>query len=305
MQASLFDDETGGIMPEPKQPIFRLVKPEPAGAEKPVLMSGGKRVERFEYTPIEPRIETLSPPRRNKPENLQAELEPQEKPPVQPAPLQGTPDVRAEPVPAFPAADASAPLPEKTEGVKTALLAIGTACAVLGFYHLFNFWTALGKPTLIALLFTAVFIGFNIAAGTIAGYVKKWYILPIAGFVVFFTMFGAFHTAYEQQKNRAALTADSAVFDAELSAIANERSLLKRSETDILSAIDADTKEADYWRAKSWAKYDDAQKRIETYRTELLSLREKSAELEVAKADVEKRKASDREDSGAFRFLSD
>ncbi|MDR0525030.1 MAG: hypothetical protein LBG90_04075 [Spirochaetaceae bacterium] len=155
------------------------------------------------------------------------------------------------------------------------------------------------------MLFTAVFIGFNIAAGTIDGYVKKWYILPLACFVVFFTMFGTFHTAYEQQKNRTALTADSAVFDAERQAIEHEQSLLARSETDILSAIDADTQEADYWRAKSWAKYDDAQKRLETLRTELLSLRERSADLEVAKADVEKRKASDQENPGAFRFLSD
>jgi prefoldin subunit 5 len=190
------------------------------------------------------------------------------------------------------------------EGSKPLLLAIGSGCAVLGFYHLVTFWTDLGKPKLVALLFTAVFIGFNISAGIIAGYVKQWYMKPLAVFIVLFSMFATVHTSYEQQMKYTAATADVSSFDAESARLDQEAALLQQAERDIRDAVERDSTEADYWRQRSWAQYDVVQKRLEAARQDLADIQTKQFGVQEAKRDAEKQKEAAKQERGVFRFVS-
>lgn len=188
----------------------------------------------------------------------------------------------------------------------------GFMSACMSAYHTTKAMGIFGRPTVIGIITGTVMVLFSATAFTAA----RWFWQEksfVRGFAVLFVLLGAMVIAYSMLStlvvNYNAWSSVEEVQKTEVAAnseelIAYETQIkLKQDELDELTASEEKlSTEADYWKDKSWKRYDTLQEQITGIREKISAARSELSSLISSKPAVSSRVVEQKED--VFTFLS-
>ena len=180
--------------------------------------------------------------------------------------------------------------------VMLVMIIVGFGSAIMSAYHTSAFLIEGGKPTWTGVLTGVMFILFSGTAFTAARYFLQekgaqklfGFLFVIAGFaVIAYSVFSTVTVSFNQFKWKDDEKASVAVEDSEALA-AHERLLRGNDEASVevgmrINRLEA---EAEYWKDKSWRRYDEFQALIVEARHEQSALRRRWIELESSKPEL-------------------
>ena len=188
----------------------------------------------------------------------------------------------------------------------------GLLSALMSAYHTTVAMAIFGRPRLVGLVTGTVMVLFSATAFTAA----RWFLQDkrfVRWFAVVFVLLGLMVIAYSMLSTlvvnyNAWSTVDTeqkeevAGNSEELSAY-NYRIQLKESELAELQAdVDTLSAEADYWKDKSWKRYDELSSQLSEQRQKITSVRSELSELISGKPQAAAKAGNEKED--VFTFLS-
>jgi hypothetical protein len=188
----------------------------------------------------------------------------------------------------------------------------GFMSACMSAYHTTKAMGIFGRPTPVGIITGTVMVLFSATAFTAA----RWFWQEksfVRGFAVLFVMLGAMVIAYSMLSTLVVnFNAWSSVEEVQKTEVAeNSEELiayetqikLKQDELDELTASEEKiSTEADYWKDKSWKRYDALQEQITAIREKISAARSELSSLISSKPAISSRVAEQKED--VFTFLS-
>lgn len=189
---------------------------------------------------------------------------------------------------------------------------VGTMSAVMSAYHTTSANMIFGRPMIVGLVTGTVMVLFSATAFTAA----RWFMQesgPVRLFALVFLLLGTLVIAYSMlstlvvsysswNKTEEAEKAVTVSNSAELAALEYQ---VKLKEGELTEAQEAERKiseEAEYWKAKSWKRYDELENQLTEVRNKITTVRKELAELIAEKPSVASKAGEEKED--VFSFLS-
>lgn len=189
---------------------------------------------------------------------------------------------------------------------------VGTMSAVMSAYHTTTANMIFGRPMIVGLVTGTVMVLFSATAFTAA----RWFMSeegPVRLFAAVFLLLGTLVIAYSMlstlvvsysawSKTEEAEKAVTVSNSAELAALDYQ---VKLKEGELAEAQEAERKiseEAEYWKSKSWKRYDELESQLTEVRNKITSVRKELAELIAKKPSVTSKAGEEKED--VFSFLS-
>ena len=189
---------------------------------------------------------------------------------------------------------------------------VGTMSAVMSAYHTTTANMIFGRPMIVGLVTGTVMVLFSATAFTAA----RWFMSeegPVRLFAAVFLLLGTLVIAYSMlstlvvsynawSKTEEAEKAVTVSNSAELAALDYQ---VKLKEGELTEAQEAERKiseEAEYWKAKSWKRYDELEGQLTEVRNKITAVRKELAELIAKKPSVTSKAGEEKED--VFSFLS-
>ena len=189
---------------------------------------------------------------------------------------------------------------------------VGTMSAVMSAYHTTVSNIIFGRPLPVGLTTGIVMVLFSATAFTAA----RWFMQengPVRLFALVFLLLGTLVIAYSmlstlvvsysswsktEEVEKAATVANSA----ELAALEYQVKLKEEALTEAQETEKKIVEEAEYWKAKSWKRYDELEAQLSEARQSISSIRKELSELMEKKPSVTSKAGEEKED--VFTFLS-
>lgn len=189
---------------------------------------------------------------------------------------------------------------------------VGTMSAIMSAYHTTIANVIFGRPLVVGLITGIVMVLFSATAFTAV----RWFMSeegPVRLFAAVFLLLGTLVIAYSMlstlvvsfnawSKTEEVEKIETASNSEELSAFNYQIELKKEELTEAQEAEKKISEEAEYWKAKSWKRYDELEAQLTETRKKITDARKELSELIAKKPSIASKAGEEKED--VFSFLS-